>query len=472
MKLATLAFLTVQFAVSPALLAAQDDAGFDVRKISDRVIVVVDRADGARQLAIASQKGIVVIDTQWSNITAGKFRAAIAEALGRDDFAYTIDSVERLDLVGGNETYKDTVIIGHEYLRQALTEERVNTELQGLIEMWRWKEGVSRERLEKDEPGSDEEKNERAWMNTCKRRADELEQGFTLYRPTVYYNDRMTLDLGDLTLKLIYFGKAGYDGMTVFLVPEEKLAIISGFIMHEQHFTAYPQPQHTKLDVPRWIAVLEEILSEETGVEKIVCGMYDSVWSREHALQRLGYLKKLWGEVTALEAEGLSLDEVQKRLSLDGAFSFVKEWGDYQKYGDDWFRPQHMTHVRNFYLQHKQMASALVMEKYEGSDIESALAEYKHLLENPDGLYFDETEFNGLGYYLLSGGHVAEAIELFKLNTTAFPESFNVYDSLGEAYMAHGDTEPAIENYRKSLELNPGNENAKEKLRELGVEKQ
>ncbi len=47
------------------------------------------------------------------------------------------------------------------------------------------------------------------------------------------------------------------------------------------------------------------------------------------------------------------------------------------------------------------------------------------------------------------------------------PNSFNVYDSLGEAYMAKGDKENAIKNYKKSLELNPDNENAKDMLQQL-----
>lgn len=46
-----------------------------------------------------------------------------------------------------------------------------------------------------------------------------------------------------------------------------------------------------------------------------------------------------------------------------------------------------------------------------------------------------------------------------------FPASFNVYDSLAEAYMKKGNKELAIESYRKSLELNPDNVNALEKLR-------
>jgi tetratricopeptide (TPR) repeat protein len=60
-----------------------------------------------------------------------------------------------------------------------------------------------------------------------------------------------------------------------------------------------------------------------------------------------------------------------------------------------------------------------------------------------------------------------EAIAYFKLNVEFYPNSFNVYDSLGEAYMANGDKELAITNYKKSLELNPQNTHGAEMLKKL-----
>jgi len=67
----------------------------------------------------------------------------------------------------------------------------------------------------------------------------------------------------------------------------------------------------------------------------------------------------------------------------------------------------------------------------------------------------------------LQGGRIEDAIIILKLNSEVYPESFNVYDSLGEAYMIAGEKELAIENYKKSLELNPDNSNAVEMLNEL-----
>ena len=63
------------------------------------------------------------------------------------------------------------------------------------------------------------------------------------------------------------------------------------------------------------------------------------------------------------------------------------------------------------------------------------------------------------------------AIEIFKLNLKVYPKYANGYDSLAEAYMINGDKTLAIKNYAKSLELNPKNTNAVEKLKELMKEK-
>ena len=80
----------------------------------------------------------------------------------------------------------------------------------------------------------------------------------------------------------------------------------------------------------------------------------------------------------------------------------------------------------------------------------------------------NEQEINALGYELMQGKKLPEAIAVFTLNAEAFPASYNVYDSRGEAYMAAGDKAAAIRDYKKSVELNPGNTGGMAKLGELG----
>ena len=100
--------------------------------------------------------------------------------------------------------------------------------------------------------------------------------------------------------------------------------------------------------------------------------------------------------------------------------------------------------------------------------IQAGLRKFREIKSNPKNeLYFEESEFNDLGYRLMGAGEMKAAIEIFKLNVELFPNSANVYDSLAEAYMNSGDTRKAIKNYKKSLELNPDNNNAREMLKKL-----
>ena len=109
-----------------------------------------------------------------------------------------------------------------------------------------------------------------------------------------------------------------------------------------------------------------------------------------------------------------------------------------------------------------------IYKTYQSSGVGPAIAEYKSLKKSDGPSYdFSESELNELGYELLNKGKTTDAIEILKLNVEAYPDSANVYDSLGEAYMKHGDRELAIKNYNKSLQLDPSNANAAAMLKRL-----
>jgi tetratricopeptide (TPR) repeat protein len=99
---------------------------------------------------------------------------------------------------------------------------------------------------------------------------------------------------------------------------------------------------------------------------------------------------------------------------------------------------------------------------------DAAVAQYRELKRtNPNGYNFDERAPSRLGYMLLEKGRNADAIAIFKLNVEEYPKSGNVHDSLAEAYAKNGQKQQAIANYRKSLELDPKNQNAANQLKEL-----
>jgi CubicO group peptidase (beta-lactamase class C family) len=117
----------------------------------------------------------------------------------------------------------------------------------------------------------------------------------------------------------------------------------------------------------------------------------------------------------------------------------------------------------------KVSADALVpFEHLIAGNIARAIEGYRQIkAEQPDNTAVSENRLNAVGYALLRAKKIPEAIASFKLNAEFYPASWNVYDSLGEAYMTNGDKEPAIANYKKSLELNPKNTNGIEMLKKL-----
>ena len=83
---------------------------------------------------------------------------------------------------------------------------------------------------------------------------------------------------------------------------------------------------------------------------------------------------------------------------------------------------------------------------------------------------FGPPVLNEAGYSLLSSGRVADAVAVFEANVALYPADANAYDSLAEAQMAAGLKDKSIANYRKSLELNPGNDNAVRMLARMGAD--
>jgi CubicO group peptidase (beta-lactamase class C family) len=116
----------------------------------------------------------------------------------------------------------------------------------------------------------------------------------------------------------------------------------------------------------------------------------------------------------------------------------------------------------------KSVANAMY-DEIVSNGIVTALVRYNAIKSSSD-YDLDESDMNAMGYKLLQSEKSDEAIAVFKLNVEAFPKSFNVYDSYAEALLTQGDKERAIRNYKKSVEMNPNNQNGIDYLKKLGVD--
>lgn len=95
-------------------------------------------------------------------------------------------------------------------------------------------------------------------------------------------------------------------------------------------------------------------------------------------------------------------------------------------------------------------------------EYDKALGGYLQIqIQDSTSILINEREFNSLGYKYLRNEEYTDAIAVFKINVALYPESDNVYDSLGEAFLKAGDSLQAYENYSTALELNNANRRAK-----------
>ena len=78
-----------------------------------------------------------------------------------------------------------------------------------------------------------------------------------------------------------------------------------------------------------------------------------------------------------------------------------------------------------------------------------------------------ELGINAFGYALMQQGNDKDASTIFQLNIEFYPNSWNTYDSYGDVLLKLERKEEAIKAFKKSLELNPGNEKAKMILKKM-----
>ena len=109
----------------------------------------------------------------------------------------------------------------------------------------------------------------------------------------------------------------------------------------------------------------------------------------------------------------------------------------------------------------------LVRTELEKSVYKNAIEWVKRIKKTNPTFTLTENEVNNWGYALIKQNRTTDALEIFRLNISLYPNSANAFDSLGETYAALGDKTQAIKNYEKSIQLNPQNENAIAVLKDL-----
>jgi len=454
-------FLPLAFLiVLPSLALCSDEIMLNVDRLSDRVLLLTEDSPMENIVAaIATEKGLVVIDTAGSYLTADSMRAVIEDEFGRNDFAYVINTHYHWDHSRGNQVFDDALIVGHELCVGAMRRDAAS-----IAQRIAGRDAVLAEREERLallDRESDEYWTAVRDLAFSRRNYLCQKDGFRCTPPDLVFNDRMEIDCGDVTLRLIYFGRAHSGSDILIHVPEEGLLFTGDLFLDRGWLPLFAGLR--ELDVPRFIETLGEVLDGDDSVKTVIPG-HREPWPREKLVIWRDYIVSVWEGVAAGRKEGLTLGEVRARLPLDERCLYTLDLGhteaDLQNF--------HGNTIRAFWRQFMKSAAVIVEKALAAEGLEGALKKYSALKrEGKKDVIFDENDFNALGYRLMNAGNHEAAVAVFELNAKAHPASWNVYDSLAEACLNAGDRARAIELYKKSIELNPDNANGRQMLERL-----
>jgi len=456
--------LGVCLAAVPVLAAgADEELPFRVQRLTDRVLVLRELSPWeSNHVVIASAAGLVLVDPGHSALMGRLIREATARELGRDRFAYVIDTHGHWGHCWGNVAFPEALVIGHDNVSQPMQADAANLERRAAF--MRGQADQASARLAELDSAGEEASAARQERDHFDRIARGLEEtGFAVRTPELTFSDHLRLDLGDLSLEMSYLGRGHSDSDITILIPEERVLLLGCFFLEQgplPYFGSQPV-----LDPDRWLETFDTALDTEPAIEHVVLGQH-TVWPRERLAEMRDYIAWLWPAVQKLDVDGIDFESAMARLPLPADLAVLRQAGA----SEEELARFHRTEVTALWRQLKESAAAEVGRAIDEGGAAAGVARYRELVATNDtGVFFDENEFNLLGYRLLGQGQVEAAIAVFQINVERYPDSWNVYDSLGEAYAAKGSTERAIELYRRSLELNPGNTNATAALERLGA---
>jgi len=454
------AFLAIIFFASKA--AAQGEIPFRVRKVTDRVTIFSpgQYAPEATTAVITTAKGLIVIDTGLSPTLAEMTRKKIKQELGRDDVIYIINTHDHFDHTDGNQVYIGATIVGHENAGAAMRRfaEGKNT----FIAARRNRIVQLENRLKTLPAGSPDALATEETIRFDRLMTEDLEERYIPTPPTKTFNDRMTLAVGDLELKLYSYGRAHTDSDILIHLPRLGVLFV-GDLFFPTSLLASANPA-TPPDVPRWLEVLGEVMKNKDEV-KTVIGGHGHSFAPEWLAAQHRYFRELWSAVTKAKSEGLTPEAAEAQNPLGNKFAYLGPVFDLKSKE---VLDSHRQNILLFWRSGMKPASEEIEQIIRQSGPEAGRARFKELRTQLAREFFvDERAFNALGYQFLRERKMPEAVAVFEMNAEAFPESWNVWDSLAEGYANSRDNDKAETYYNKSLILNPNNDNARANLSQI-----
>jgi glyoxylase-like metal-dependent hydrolase (beta-lactamase superfamily II) len=458
MKRMFTALIVVTACIFGSALAAEEP--FRVIRLGDKAAIFQTGQEAkTKTVVLASRRGLVVVDTGIIPTRGTALRAAIEREFGRKDFAYVVNTHSHFDHSDGNQAFADVPIVAHQNaLREMIRGYGSPAALAAFVQARDGYKSQLETDLKTAPAGSRDEARIREELADENALASDFRNGrFVLTRPTVTFTDRMTLDLGDLTLNLIYFGQAHTESDILIHVPQLDLLLVGDLFSAD----TLPGFDGRVNEVPRGFQALAGLPAGERAVKTVVNG-HGAPMTGDNLRAQVAYLRDIWDGVAAARKDGVTLAATKERLPFEKKYPALADLTRVVSGFD-----LHLITIENAWRLQSDSAAQALEALIAARGVDAAVAEYRKTIAGNERYDANENTLNALGYRFLQGGRMAEATAVFEIIAETFPESWNAWDSLAEAYLRREDRDKAEKYYAKSVELNPDNQNGKDNLSEL-----
>jgi len=459
-----LAVMMMALAVLPCTAESIEGLPLHVQKIEPGVVRVWvgDYISSTAVCAIATRKGIVVIDSTNIPKLDQAFRKVIAKELGRNDFKYLINSHGHGDHTSGNGVYADCRIIAHEGVTARMWEN-----LKDVPRLIAWNKEAVHEQKDQIASGklNDTQKAVAAEQLIISILTGEfLNSAPRPTYPTKTFRDKLVLDCGDVTLELYQSGGT-HTRSDIFILVPQKGILFTGDMMADKWLTDTPGclatfavHSGTMADYPVLVKNWQSLIDRKDEIKHYIPGHWNGELTFDGFKNRFDYLKALLSDLEAVAKASGDFNQFSAAYTLKDKFPQLVNSPGITNQGHR-MSLQHLYQMFSGKISVQAALEPIVM----GSEFQAGFAKLKaDILRARENYFYTEAEINGVGYFMLQQlKNLDGAFEIFKLNAELHPNSWNAYDSLAEAYYEKGEKQKALELYKKSLELNPGNENGK-----------
>jgi glyoxylase-like metal-dependent hydrolase (beta-lactamase superfamily II) len=309
-----------------ALLAAGPGAGrgddefINIERLSPRVMLAwwggVERR--CNLTVIQTRKGLVIVDTEMSPRIMTPIKAKIERVLGRSDWAYVINTHAHDSHPGGNSLFKGAVIVGHENLwadMQWIIHRQTdpNAKRDVLLQGDRYMRHL-RTLLLRVPRNSLQARFLRGEIRFSELYQQDMREGYPVVRPALTFADRHTLEMGDVTLELVFFGKGHSNSDIVTYVPQERL-MVSGAVAYQRYQVPEIAEETTWEDCQRFLTVLNHFLADDVKIDHVIPS-HSPPLARQDLVAVRDYYQKMLTGMQAARREGLTFEQTRARLAL------------------------------------------------------------------------------------------------------------------------------------------------------------